>query len=101
MTIDLRPMPHPMPVPAKRPSKQSRNFVAIQVTLPRARLRGKRDRDEAVNLSLPSNTNEGPRLARQARDEPSDSLIGLPFFLARALTCCDAPANVCVAASHS
>ena len=52
MTIDLRPMPHSLPVPAERPSKQSRNFTAIQMPLPRSGLGGKRDRDEAVNLSF-------------------------------------------------
>jgi hypothetical protein len=33
VTIDLRPMSHSVPVPAERPSKESRNFIAVQVTL--------------------------------------------------------------------
>jgi len=41
VTIDLCPMPHSAPVPAKCSSKQSCSFTAVQVPLPRARLRGK------------------------------------------------------------
>jgi hypothetical protein len=41
-----------VPVPTQCTSKQSCNFNSIQMSLPRFRLRGKRDRDETVNLSL-------------------------------------------------
>ena len=50
VTVDLRPMPHSLPVPAERASKQCRDFTPVQVSLPRSRLRGKRDGDEAINL---------------------------------------------------
>jgi hypothetical protein len=34
MTIDLRPMPQAIPIPAERASKQGGNFTAIEVPLP-------------------------------------------------------------------
>ena len=33
VTIDLRPMSHSVPIPAERPSKESCNFTAVQMTL--------------------------------------------------------------------